>query len=415
VSRRGRHVVGVVSVLVTAMTAAIAGFGTFGPSVADDESERAVVSVTPGSVTTHTRTFDVSRVPIAVELGVLFDRSASTGERDVLYRQLVDQVINQLAGEVSAVSLNVAAAGFSDFPVFPYGTPDDVAYQRELAFGTDPGAWHDVMNAGGGGQGSGGGDGPESQLAAVGAAVAVDGESLGYSPSGTAKFLLVPADHQFHVPGDGTCIGVVGCAGDYPGPSLAAVEAMAAAAGVHIVGVATGRPNDDLIHLATATNGVVVAWPQTDDLGGRASEITAAILGRAGATDIEVTDPVVTGCEGVGIAVDRDQPSPRIGSSLLITETVTATEQSTPGLRRCTVDYGQLGVFTMDVEVTDTTPNCATDTGCVTTIEPTTLSQPSTTTTTSNDATTSTVPATEPTTTTAASTEPTGTDVAPAG
>jgi hypothetical protein len=258
-SRHGRHragVLSVLSVLVTAATAGIVGFGAFGPSSADGDADALVIA--PGSVVTNNRSLDIAHIPPRVELGVLVDRSASGADKTAVYRQLVDEVIAQLSAQ--SVSLRVGLAGFSDYPVFPYGAPEDVPYRRELALGADPAQWHAATNAVT--PSLGGGDGRESQLGAVAAALAdaqtIDSQPLGFSPSGAAKFLLVPADHRFHVPGDGTCVDVTGCQGDYPGPPAAEVEASAQAAGVHVIGIATDQPNEDLEHLATATNGVVV-------------------------------------------------------------------------------------------------------------------------------------------------------------
>lgn len=221
-----------------------------------------------------------------------------------------------------------AVAGFRDYPINPYGSPNDWVYRLLSAMNPDKDAWVNGVNAL---TANGGADTPEAQYDAI---VAAAGPGTFTDPTlreqgncgwradpRVQRVLVVATDAPFHNP-DGTHI-------NDQASTLDALQAQ----NIILVGLKAPGAGEELDALATATGGSV--QPLSSDGANIAAAILAALA--------EITTDVwwEASCD-MGLEVSL---APEVyygvagGTMLTFEETVSVPNATPPGDYTCTVTF----------------------------------------------------------------------------
>lgn len=131
--------------------------------------------------------------PTSIDLMWLIDTTGSTagGENAPVTREDAIEYTKRLNAEFSTNVFRAGIASVGDFPVDPFGGPEDKPYELNHALSGNY-AWTLTP--------FGGNDAPEAQLDAV--YQCINDPNVGWSPWGV-KIVIVSTDQTYHVPADG--------------------------------------------------------------------------------------------------------------------------------------------------------------------------------------------------------------------
>lgn len=304
----------VVFALLIGLSLAVPASATDGPAPAITPDSVDVV-LFPGQGVEIAKTVTTPEIPPMVEVCLLEDETGSFWD-DIDFLQ-AGTTAEDIYDAVKLASPNAefAVAGFRDYPIPPYGGPDDWVYRLLSPMSPDKADW---VNGIGALTAGGGADDPEAQYDAI---VAAAGAGLGdQGPCGfstdpsVTKVLVVTTDAAFHTP-DGTHVNDQ-------------TSTLTALGDIVVVGLKAPGAGTELDALASATVGSVQA------LSSNGANIAAAIL--AGLKAIEVDVAMVSDCEWpISTAFDPASQPVTSGDDAGFTETISVAADAPGGTYFC--------------------------------------------------------------------------------
>lgn len=350
--------------------------------VADADSALPSVAVPVGGET-HASLFFAVPAVVATDFGVLVDGTGSQSENLAQISAMLTGVFD--AASVGNPSVRVGLATSGDVPLFPFGIATDAAYRLQTQFTGDRLVWGPALQTLQAVEG--GGDDQEGQLPAILALLNSASEdpvrrSMTYDAA-ARRLLIVSADSPPHVVGDSFCQNDV-CT-PYPGPSEATVQSMLDQAGVTVIVLARGDVGV-LASIAAASGGSTIdaATPEAAATLAQAIEIAPVVI-----------RPMLRGCEGLAVRVDK-QVRAKPGETVSVPVVVSALAGATEGTRTCSVAFSgvQQSVSITVAKPCDTTPTSEAPTTTTTTVATVTTLVGGSPTTVAGEVTTTAAPAT---------------------
>jgi hypothetical protein len=214
---------------------------------------------------------------IPVDVFLIVDTSGSFGDDLSSFKAEANSLVTEL--DESGLNVHVGLGRFQDYPIEPWGSFGDKAYQRVLDVQSieDPAGNRPIIAAIGSLFASGGFDGPESQLVALYQAATGAGQTVSGYPAATipvgqgatfrdapvaalepVRIVVLWTDFSFHTANDSVSwtAPVIG----YPGPTFSQTTAALNAKGIRVIGISGGGGGAaDLRAVALATGSVAPA------------------------------------------------------------------------------------------------------------------------------------------------------------
>ena len=200
-----------------------------------------------------------------VDIMFLVDVSGSYRDDISTFRTKADELIDAFGA--AGTNVHIGLASFSDFPLFPFGTPVDYAYQLNQPLSADFELVKDALNELTILNGS---DGPESQLEALFMTTQSD---TGWR-AGALPVIFLATDASFHNSDDES---------SYPGRGYTETLNQLKERSMRVFGLQSGGSVGDVFEITAATNG------EAFSLSRNSAEIVTAVQNALENTDNDIT------------------------------------------------------------------------------------------------------------------------------